>query len=100
MPAVTVPCSAAAASALPYQTRRSRIYMAAALVALERMPQARALIREALTGDPALSTDYVISQELYEDAQVMALLLGRAVQAGLPRGAEPFAAPLAVVNAG
>lgn len=86
----------AAASALPYQTRRSRIYMAAALVALDRIPQARAQIREALTGDPALSTDYVISQELYEDAQVMALLLGRAVRAGLLRGAEPCA----VVNAG
>lgn len=72
------------ARTLPFQTRRSRCYRAAARVALGQPERASALIAEALADDPALSIEYVVSQELYRDRGLLSTLTDRLQQAGLP----------------
>ncbi len=67
-----------------FQTHRTRLYRAAAKVAVHDMERAGALVSEALAGDPDLTCDYVIGQELYEDQQVLKTLLDRLQAAGLP----------------
>ncbi|GGH36726.1 TolB amino-terminal domain-containing protein [Cribrihabitans marinus] len=74
----------AAARNLPFQTRRTRCYRAAARVAQGDEDRARAIIAEALTDDPSLSVEYVVSQELFSDAAVLDRLIGRLRHAGLP----------------
>ena len=71
---------------LAFQTRRTRIYRAAARVGLGDVPRAQDLIAEALADDATLSTDYVVSQELFQDSTVMQTLLDRVRSAGLPDG--------------
>lgn len=73
----------AAARRLPFQTRRTRLYRAAARVARGDLAGARARVAEALADDPALTTGYVVSQELYRDQGVVATLTDRLRQAGL-----------------
>ena len=75
------------ASRLPFQSRRSRYYSAACLVALGRLDDAKAKMRGALTADPELSVPYVLGQENYQDKAVLENLLDRLFRAGLPRSA-------------
>lgn len=76
---------AALARTLAFQIRRTRLYRAAARVARGDMDRANALITEVLSDDSDLSCDYVLSQELYEDQQVLKSLLDRLQAAGLPK---------------
>ena len=70
---------------LPFQSRRSSYYSAAALHALGREDEAAQVMREALSADVGLSLDYVLSQEHYEDRAFLDHLLARLHSAGLPR---------------
>ena len=87
------------ARSLPHQTRRTYIYQAASLLALGQAEQARAEIELALIAAPDLTTDYIITQELFEDRRVLAELVAQARQCGLPSGTLEIAAPLASVSA-
>jgi len=69
---------------LNFQTRRSRLYRAAARVARSNVERAQELVAEALADDPELNTAYVCEQENYRDQELMNLLLGRLRDAGLP----------------
>lgn len=72
------------AKKLHHQTRRSRYYTAASLVALGRSEEARRVMRNALDEDPSLSLQYLRSQELYRDQDVLAQLEERVEKAGMP----------------
>lgn len=69
---------------LHHQTRRSKYYTAASLVALGRIDEARRIIKAALEEDPSLSLQYLRSQELYRDKTVLARLEERVTIAGMP----------------
>lgn len=69
---------------LNHQTRRSRYYTAASLVALGRAKEARRVMRTALEEDASLSIQYLRSQELYRDQEVQTLLEDRVRTAGMP----------------
>jgi class 3 adenylate cyclase/TolB-like protein len=73
-----------AALALPFQTRRTRCYRAATRVARGERTRAATLIAEALADDPNLSAEYIEGQELYQDPEMMQMLLDRLAKAGLP----------------
>lgn len=87
-----------AGGALAHQTRRSRIYQAAALVALGRTDEARDQISAARVVDASLSGDYIVSQELFQDKTFLAQLVARAHTAGLPLGEAKALQPLAVAK--
>lgn len=72
------------ARSLNFQTRRSRLYRAAGRVARGDTNRAQQLVQEALADDPALSTAYVETQELFSDVGILLTLLDRLKQAGLP----------------
>jgi tetratricopeptide (TPR) repeat protein len=76
----------AAGRALPFQTRRSRLYRAASRVALGNVPRAREIIAAALAANPDLSADYIRLRESYRDPATRQLLIDRLVEAGLPPG--------------
>ena len=69
---------------LHHQTRRSRCYTAASLVALGRVDAAREVVRTVLEDDPVLTLDYVRGQEFFRDKQTMDTLLDRLRVANLP----------------
>jgi len=73
-----------AAVRLTFQTRRSRVYCAAAHVALGEESRAREIIGEAVANSPILNIDYVKSQEFYRDPAVKRTLIERLIRAGLP----------------
>ncbi|MEW9922512.1 adenylate/guanylate cyclase domain-containing protein [Marimonas sp. MJW-29] len=73
---------------LPFQTRRSRIYRAASLVALDKLEAARAVITEALKAVPELTTEYVEMGEHYADRSVKDTLIDRLMRAGLPGASQ------------
>lgn len=73
-----------AAVRLTFQTRRSRVYCAAAHVALGEESRAREIIGEAVANSPILNIDYVNSQEFYRDPTVKRTLIERLIRAGLP----------------
>ncbi len=73
-----------AANSLPFQTRRTRIYKAAAWMELGDTHAAKSEIKAALLEDPSLSAEYIRSQELYKDEKVLELLVELACAAGLP----------------
>jgi tetratricopeptide (TPR) repeat protein len=73
-----------AGRALPFQTRRSRLYRAASRVALGDIDRARQIVAEALTVTPDLTTNYIQQYEFYRDRAVKRLLVERLVKAGLP----------------
>ena len=75
----------AAARSLPFQTRRSRLYRAAARVALGDLGRARSIVAEALAATPDLTTEYLEQYEYYRDRAISRTLVDRLVQAGLPR---------------
>ena len=61
--------AAAAGRALPFQTRRSRLYRAASRVALGDLDRARQIVAEALAAAPDLTVGYIQHYELYRDRE-------------------------------
>ena len=74
----------AAAAALLFQTRRTRLYSCAAFMATDRVEEAKSEMKNALADDPQLTTEYIRTQELIEDQAVLQRLIDYAVSAGLP----------------
>jgi adenylate cyclase len=70
---------------LVYQTTRSRLCRAAALVALDRLDEARRLVKEALAGNAGLTVSGVLAKERYRDLEKRQELGRRLEAAGLPR---------------
>jgi TolB-like protein/class 3 adenylate cyclase len=69
---------------LTFQTTRSRLYRAAALVALNRADEASRMVREAVGGKPDLTAAAFTSREYYRDPE-KSTELGRLLrEAGLP----------------
>ena len=71
--------------ALPFQTKRSRLYQIAARMALGEIDQAQKLARTALALQPDLTTKYVRDQEWYRDRDLLEKLVQRLIEAGVPR---------------
>jgi adenylate cyclase len=69
---------------LVFQTYRSRLYRAAALIALDRRDEARTLVEQAIAGNPALTTPKFMTKESYRDLKKRQTLQERLEQAGLP----------------
>jgi class 3 adenylate cyclase/TolB-like protein len=76
-----------AAQRLTFQTRRSRLYCAAAYEALGERARAREIIAEAVANSTNLTAGYVQSMELYRDPEVKQTLIERLMRAGLPESA-------------
>jgi adenylate cyclase len=70
---------------LVFQTYRSRLYRAAALMALDRPHEARKLVKEALAGQPDLTTSGFMFKERYRDLEQRRELSRRLEAAGLPK---------------
>jgi adenylate cyclase len=73
-----------ALSGLVFQTRRSRLYQAAALVALGKADDARRLVREAMAGSANLTVSGFMFEERYRDCGKQQELRRRLEEAGLP----------------
>ena len=73
-----------AALRLTFQTRRSRLYRAAAHAALGETARAREVVAEAIASAPDLTTDFVENHEWYRDAAIKRTLIEFLVRAGLP----------------
>lgn len=69
---------------LTFQTNRSRIYRAAALVALNRVDEASRVVREAVGGKPDLTVSGFTSREHYRDPEKTRELGRLLTEAGLP----------------
>ena len=69
---------------LVFQTYRSRLYRAAALIALDRRDEARMLVKQAIAGNPSLTTPKFMTKESYRDLKKRQTLQERLEQAGLP----------------
>jgi adenylate cyclase len=69
---------------LPLQTHRSRLYGAAALIALNRPDEARKLVKEAIASKPGLTASGFMFNERYRDLQKRRELRRRLEEAGLP----------------
>jgi tetratricopeptide (TPR) repeat protein len=69
---------------LVFQTFRSRLYRAAALMALDRSEEAARLVKEAMASRPNLTTWGFMMKERYRDRAVRRLLRRRLREAGLP----------------
>jgi TolB-like protein/class 3 adenylate cyclase len=69
---------------LVFQTYRSRLYRAAALIALDRLDEARKLTREVIAGNPDLTTAKFMLKEQYRDLEKRRTLQERLEKAGLP----------------
>lgn len=78
----------AAARNLSFQTRRTRLYRAAARMIEGEAARAEALIAAALADDPKLSIAYLRAQELFRDAAVIDELASMLSAAGLPETAD------------
>jgi len=78
-----------AALRLTFQTRRSRLYRAAAHAALGEIEKARHAVAEAMVNAPDLTTDYLASREFYRDEAIKRRLLGSLIDAGLPAPRDP-----------
>ena len=78
-----------AAYVLPFQTRRSRLYRAAARMAEGETARAERLVKEALLDDPGFSLDYVRDLEMYRDRRITNTLIARLTAAGLPGQRPP-----------
>ncbi len=73
-----------AALQLSFQTRRSRLYRAAAHAALGEPDRAREIVAEAVANAPDLTADYVEFHECYRDPTTKRKLLELLACAGLP----------------
>ena len=71
-------------SGLVFQTIRSRLYRAAALIALGRKNDAGKLVREAMAGNAALNIGSFLREERYRDPQRRQILTQRSIEAGMP----------------
>jgi adenylate cyclase len=71
-------------SGLVFQTVRSRLYRAAALIALGRKEDAGKLVREAMAGNAAPSIGSFLREERYRDPQRRQILSQRLIEAGMP----------------
>ncbi|HEY5684695.1 MAG TPA: adenylate/guanylate cyclase domain-containing protein [Acidimicrobiia bacterium] len=69
---------------LTFQTRRSRLYRAASLMALGDADGARRAVLEALAVAPDLTTAFIDDQEHYQDEAVTQTMMDRLASAGLP----------------
>ncbi|MBA3446653.1 MAG: adenylate/guanylate cyclase domain-containing protein [Pseudaminobacter sp.] len=69
---------------LTFQTIRSRLYRAAALVALNRAEEAQRIVREAAGGEPALTVSVFTKHEYYRDPEKVRELGRLLREAGLP----------------
>jgi adenylate cyclase len=81
-----------AALRLTFQTRRSRLYRAAAHAALGETTPACEVVAEAMASDPDLTTDFVENHEWYRDAAIKRTLIEFLVRAGLPKSPVELAA--------
>jgi adenylate cyclase len=88
-----------AAHGLPFQTRRTRLYRAACRVATGDIERAQQLVAEARADNPGLSASFVLANEDFADQTVLATLLARLRQAGLPDAAEPAVSGPAAADA-
>jgi len=70
---------------LVFQTYRSRLYGAAALIALDRSDEARKLAEEAIAGNSSLTTTSFMTKEWYRDLEKRNVLQERLEKAGLPK---------------
>ena len=70
---------------LVFQTYRSRLYRAAALIALDRPDKAHKLAEEAIAGNPGLTTTSFMTKEWYRDLEKRNELRQRLEKAGLPK---------------
>ena len=70
---------------LVFQTYRSRLYRAAALIALDRPDEARKLVGEAIAGNPSLTTAKFMTMDYYRDLEKRQALQEFLEKAGLPR---------------
>jgi adenylate cyclase len=68
--------------ALPFQTRRSRLYQIAARIALGEIEYAQKLARVA--AQLGLTVKYAYDQEWYRDRRVLEKLVQRLIKAGVP----------------
>jgi len=76
----------AAAKALPFQTRRSRIYRLAVLSQNGEKDEAKKLMSALLADDPEINSDFIRFEDMYRDRSIMDNLIARAEEAGLPPG--------------
>ncbi|KFG70609.1 tetratricopeptide repeat protein [Microvirga sp. BSC39] len=74
----------AALGKLVFQTFRSRLYRAAALMALNRAQEAHPLVREAMAGKPNFTVSRFLFQERYRDPSLCRQLRSRLEEAGMP----------------
>ena len=74
----------AALGKLVFQTFRSRLYRAAALMALGRPEEAGKLVKEALASKPNFTVSRFLFQERYRDPPLRQQLRRRLEDAGLP----------------
>jgi TolB-like protein/class 3 adenylate cyclase len=85
---------------LPHQTRRSRLYRAAARIAEGETDRAKRLVLQARLDEPGLSADYVREQERFRDHTIADTLISNLLAAGLPahRPQEGFALPFTPIG--
>jgi class 3 adenylate cyclase/TolB-like protein len=72
-----------AARGLTFQTRRSRLYRAAAHAALGDLARAREIVAEAMANAPDLTIEFVEDHEIYRDPAVKSALGAHLIRAGL-----------------
>jgi class 3 adenylate cyclase/TolB-like protein/Flp pilus assembly protein TadD len=70
---------------LVFQTYQSRLYRAAALVALDRPDEGRLLVREVIAGNPDLTTSGFMFWQRYRDPEKRMTLRRRLEKVGLPK---------------
>jgi hypothetical protein len=70
---------------LAFQTCRSRLFRAASLMALGHPDEGRKLVREAIAGNPNLTTTGFLLTEHYRDSEKRQELRQRLEMAGLPK---------------
>lgn len=76
--------AAITAPSLPFQTRRSRLYAAAACAKRGDASNARLIVAEAMAEDPTLSANHLRMNELYQDVEFLNDLIAPLRDAGLP----------------
>jgi adenylate cyclase len=70
---------------LSRRTARSQLYLCAALMALDRKPEAEAAMKKALVINPDLTSDSFVSKETWRDHEKKLKLRRDLIAAGLPK---------------
>ncbi|MEW9919507.1 adenylate/guanylate cyclase domain-containing protein [Marimonas sp. MJW-29] len=81
----------ATAKALPFQTRRSRIYRVAVHMKQGEKEEAERLVATLLVDDPQINSDFIVFEDMYRDESIIDELVTSAQTAGLPGGVAVFA---------